>query len=337
MKLTQADYWILPDWMGATKESKRLAEWLFSEENEPLESETAYIIKVKQSAFLFVYVGEKEGHSNFPKLDGHFRYNGFFNLTDYKFYDLGYDLKHWMKLGDAAVFQTREMVMGEAEEKISVQIRKLMNEEWESVLISYKGDTKDLRPVIDKSEIRSLAEKSYLEGKKTAEIVFNPQFSFGSIQRFRITYLHYLTDKEQVSEAIARQWLKQNLVYVSQRKILAGCVREELLEIYQNPGDRIHKISRLKGAVEVLNCKTVVVHMRKNGQAFQIRMKAEGLANPKGRYPFSCVMAKDRSRLQNWFGKYGEIDINEIEQVLYQKSLLYHSKSKEECMEETAV
>lgn len=94
---------------------------------------------------------------------------------------------------------------------------------------------RELIPVIDRTDIRKTAEKLYQEGKTAVDVVYRPQFLFGR-QTGDFTdevYLLYLNHQESVVRAFAGQWLKKELPKISQERIRAGCIKNELQEILQ--------------------------------------------------------------------------------------------------------
>ena len=83
----------------------------------------------------------------------------------------------------------------------------------------------------------------YLQGRNLADIKFVPKISLET--SFSDTmYLLFLEYGEQVVEKIAKRWIKRNIAYISQQRILFGCVRDEFREILNTPNDRIDVYKR---------------------------------------------------------------------------------------------
>ena len=85
-------------------------------------------------------------------------------------------------------------------------------------------------PKITRSEIRNQADKYYEAGKTAEEIFFRPEVPVARYFSDRC-YLLFLDNKEWVAEKVARQWVLENVAYISRQRLWYGCIRDEFMEI----------------------------------------------------------------------------------------------------------
>lgn len=112
------------------------------------------------------------------------------------------------------------------------------------------------------------AERYYLQNGSLADIHFIPQISLEA--SFSGCYIFIVLEYgEQAAEKIARQWIKRNIPYISQQRILYGCVRDEFREILDTPNDRIHKIKHLIQALNETRHKAVQVILCRKRKLFK--------------------------------------------------------------------
>lgn len=195
---------------------------------------------------------------------------------------------------------------------------------WQDFLYQSGCDTKSLLPMVRRSEIRERAERYYLQNGSLADIHFIPQISLEASFSDAI-YLLFLEYGEQAAEKIARQWIKRNIPYISQQRILYGCVRDEFREILDTPNDRIHKIKHLIQALNETRHKAVQVILCRKKKVIQVNMSVEELCNPKGYYSIRGCSQKDRATLERMFGKTAEFRIEDIQSVSYGGIVLYEN------------
>ncbi len=131
-----------------------------------------------------------------------------------------------------------------------------------------------------------------------------------------------------MAEKIAKRWIKRNIAYISQQRILFGCVRDEFREILNSPNDRIHKIKRLIQALEGNNSRTVKIVLCRNGKVIHTNVRAADICNPKGCYAVKSLVPKDRGALYRVFGKAAEFWIEDIQSVSCGRELLYEETKK---------
>lgn len=221
-------------------------------------------------------------------------------------------------------FPNRADIRKDAERCISQKAEEMLSASWQDFLYQSGCDTKSLLPMVRRSEIRERAERYYLQNGSLADIHFIPQISLEASFSDAI-YLLFLEYGEQAAEKIARQWIKRNIPYISQQRILYGCVRDEFREILDTPNDRIHKIKHLIQALNETRHKAVQVILCRKKKVIQVNMSVEELCNPKGYYSIRGCSQKDRATLERMFGKTAEFRIEDIQSVSYGGIVLYEN------------
>lgn len=224
-------------------------------------------------------------------------------------------------------FPCRTDIRREAEERASQKADEILEMHWQEFLYQSGLDTKSLIPLVVRSEIRERAENYYLQDRNLADIKFVPKISLES-SFSDTTYLLFLEYGEQVVEKIAKRWIKRNIAYISQQRILFGCVRDEFREILNTPNDRIHKIKHLIQALEGNNSRTVKIVLCRKGKVIHTNALAEDICNPKGCYAVKSLAPKDRGALNRVFGKVAEFRIEDIQSVSCGRELLYEVAKK---------
>ena len=291
---------MLPTWVVSGSCTGSFLAWLEETETKSTWENLDYtVVKVEQGNFFYLYLQKRTGK----------------NLI------LGNDLNF------AGLFSKKNSSLYDVDEKLTAMLglpEEMLSASWQDFLYQSGCDTKSLLPMVRRSEIRERAERYYLQNGSLADIHFIPQISLEASFSDAI-YLLFLEYGEQAAEKIARQWIKRNIPYISQQRILYGCVRDEFREILDTPNDRIHKIKHLIQALNETRHKAVQVILCRKKKVIQVNMSVEELCNPKGYYSIRGCSQKDRATLERMFGKTAEFRIEDIQSVSYGGIVLYEN------------
>lgn len=326
MKLKKEESEMMPVWVLSGVYTKFFFSWLNeAEESHIWEHQNDTVVKMKQGNFIYLYLQKGAGKNLAPGHD--LKFAGLFVRKNYNLYDVDLELAVLLGLPEEIGFPCRTDIRREAEERASQKADEILEMHWQEFLYQSGLDTKSLIPLVVRSEIRERAENYYLQDRNLADIKFVPKISLES-SFSDTTYLLFLEYGEQVVEKIAKRWIKRNIAYISQQRILFGCVRDEFREILNTPNDRIHKIKHLIQALEGNNSRTVKIVLCRKGKVIHTNALAEDICNPKGCYAVKSLAPKDRGALNRVFGKVAEFRIEDIQSVSCGRELLYEVAKK---------
>lgn len=314
---------VLPAWVVSGSCTGSFFAWLEETDTKSTWENLDYtVVKVEQGNFFYLYLQKRTGKNLIPGNDLNFA--GLFSKKNRSLYDVDDKLTAMLGLSEEMGFPNRSDIRKEAERCISQKAEEMLSTCWQDFLYQSECDTKSLLPMVRRSEIRERAEHHYLQNGSLADIQFIPRISLGA-SFSDATYLLFLEYGEQAAEKIAKQWIKRNIPYISQQRILYGCVRDEFREILDTPNDRIHKIKLLMQALNGTCHKAVQVILCRKKSIIEVNMPVEELCNPNGRYSIRGCSKKDRTTLERMFGKTAEFRIEDIRSVSHGGTVLYEN------------
>lgn len=326
MKLKREEPTMLPAWVLSGACTERFFAWLNeTEESDTWEHQNCTVLKIGQGSFFYLYLQKGTGKSLVPGHD--LKFAGLYVRKNYNLYDVDMKLAALLGLPEEIGFPCITDVRKEAEEQAGQKADEILGMHWQEFVCQSGLDARSLIPLVVRSEIRECAENYYLQGVNPAEIKFVPKISLETSFSDN-TYLLFLEYGEQVAEKIAKRWIKRNIAYISQQRILCGCVRDELREILNTTNDRMHKIKHLIQALEGNSCRTVKIVLCRKGKVIHTDVRAADLCNPKGCYSVKSLAQKDRRVLECVFGKPAEFRIEDIQSVSCGGELLYETAAK---------
>lgn len=316
----------LPGWASQSSSAKALLKWLQGGDSV-LDVKGRLIYKVPRRRFFFLYMAWTEEIGQFLSIGKGMAFAGLCDTKDYALYDVSDALYETAGMEKNAA--GKESIMQEAEGRITAWIQRLMETDWDAILADAGCEKEALLPAVDRMKIRSQAEAYYLDGKTPKDIAYRPRFFYGDPKNFADgVYLTYLSDPENMAQAVARCWLLENAEEASRQRILCGCIREELAEIIKKPDSHAGKVKRLRDAVRASGAKQVVVRIEKRGRSAQFKVRAGGLLDRGGRYLCKDIAEGGRPQAEWIFGQAKSFQVEDIEQVLYKQTLLYCREDK---------
>lgn len=225
----------LPIWVEIGEGTRTLFQWLLRQQDDMLKLRDYVFVKARTEECLLVYCAEKQGENIFGRAYG-LDFSGIFNPRECCLYDISDKLRKAADIPDDIFFPTKQDVEAEAQSEIQKYGANRVRTDWYTLLEGSGYTTRDLIPCIDRTKIQREARRIYSEGKTAEDIVYEPQFIFGKRmgQFTDEIYLLYLNHKECVVRSFAERWLKKELLRISHKRIIYGCIRDELKEIKKN-------------------------------------------------------------------------------------------------------
>lgn len=222
----------LPDWISAGKETKNLYEWLeYSKDGINLFSGCLFM-KVTAGSCALIYTedaGRTEGTNRFRLC----RLCGIYRKRDHTLYEAAPVLYQTFGIPAEICFPDKTDIQKELEEKVTTRGRERIRQEWDQ-LVQRAGFTgEELIPFINREQIRMTARRYFQIGKRAADILYLPRFSFAAIQNELPDelLLQYLENEKDVVGTVTEDWLMKSLAEISRKRIFYGCVREEMAEM----------------------------------------------------------------------------------------------------------
>lgn len=225
----------LPDWIHEGIRTKEFLKWLEGNgESIGAFSEWTILKGTVQNCVLIYGV-------EFNKTEGtdqlHFlRLYGIFRKTDRTLYEVSPVLYQAVGIPEEFHFPNKETVQSEIEEKVMARGKKLIDEDWDQLIIRSGCTREQLIPAINREQIRKTSIRYFQMGKNSKDIVYFPRFSFETVRGGfpDKIFLQYLNDDVQTVAEVTRGWLKACLPEISMKKIFYGCVREEMADMERN-------------------------------------------------------------------------------------------------------
>lgn len=325
MKLKQADLDMLPAWVKSGKNTVQFLEWILDDRCFVWETLGHILVKIKQGKFLFLYLSEKKSGSYITIKQG-LAFCGLFYTGNYELYDVQVPLLYILGMQQDAAFQSKENAVRFLEQEVSDKIGDIIRNHWYDIIAEKKYEVHQLIPALNFENVKSIAEKFYLDGWSIEEVTYKPKFSFG--QQIPDTYyLMYLEHGEHTVNVIAKQWIRKHLPEISKERIYFGCIREQMREIPSN--GRLAKVRQIRSCLTGLENETVHVKIDKNEKTLYIRVKAKELMARQGRYSLTCFPTRDRLQYEKLFGKSVLLQIEDIKSVSLFQKVLYIQKGQE--------
>lgn len=160
------------------------------------------------------------------------------------------------------------------------------------------------------------AKKIFLYEKENFEIKFNCKFEIEQLSDE--TYLAFIKDRNTVVNEYANRIINDHQEGFLAQFIKNDYLQNELDKITENPDDILHKIKAIIKAVEKSGGKTVTVTICKEDENCTFKYEAAYLKrDPNGYYPSWNIIASDRHKFEDMYGRNARFYPEEITQITY--------------------
>lgn len=283
-----------------------------------------------EKGILYIYINRSYNRSNSTSLEfgGKFEFAGVYNKRDGEFYFCSYELSNL--LGDeynASEFDDAPM---------QAKIASLINSK---VMELIDNDVKNLEKYTDNSTYHWLERdleyiKEYgckdrtveniIAGKTIEDIVVAYDMKPDRISsRAMIEYL--IKGEEFILDRAIRE-IEGNYKQLQYQFEKNEIVKKEMVEILNDAEHPVHYTKRVMEAMLTGDYKTVNVTVTKeDGNTCTFKTEAGCLYydNTFSYYSSYNIVAKDRSKFYEAFGKHADYRVKEIEKITYGKKVLY--------------
>lgn len=324
MGLAQMDQDALSGWVQAGEHTRPFFDWLLEPEGKGVwEAEGRLVTKVRQENFLFLYLTEKKGQ--YLRVNEALQFGGLF--CGGMLHDVQEPLREALGIPEGIQFQSKDEAAAELEQKVSEKVQDLIEHHWDEILAEQRYETRQILPLLNREEVRGMAESYYLNGTPIEQVAFQPSFSFG--RQFPDThYLMYLEHDGHAVNAIAKQWVRKHVPEISKKRILYGCIREEMRDIPDN--GRLAKVRLIRESLAGLEGETMLAEIRKKGSVLPIHMRAEALMDRQGRYSLSGLATRERQQFERQYGRTAILLAEDIRRVSLGRKVLYTAGQEQE-------
>lgn len=319
---------MLPQWVQSGVDTQPFLDWLLGTDIQPWEMRDCVILKVPQKNFLYLYYATKSSKQRL-KLSSGLDFAGLFCKRTYELYEVNKRLQSGLGIPEDMTFYGKKESAVLLEQEITKKIFDLITNHWDMVLQESNHETKELLPMLKREEVRCMAERFYLDGVTVDQVVYKPVFTFGGVLS-DTNYLLYLEHGLRVVNAMAMRWVRNHVPELSKQRILYGCIREEMQQIRAD--GRLLKIRQMRETLAGLEEKMVLVEFRLKGKPVYVRMKASVLMEQKGRFPLTCLAAREREQLKKRYGKLASagLQVEDVQSVSWNRKILYAADGKQE-------
>lgn len=168
------------------------------------------------------------------------------------------------------------------------------------------------------------AKKAFIEGKEPSDIVYKCPYSTDSMSD--ADYIQFISDNEPLVEREANAYIEEHQENILAQFYNNALLKKELQSIYDDPGNILHRVKAIIGAVEQSGAKTVNVTVNKDDKDFTFKYETRTLKfAPDSYYSSYYMKASDRREFENLFGRSTDFYPNEITQITYGRNAIYNA------------
>ena len=285
---------------------------------------TYYFVRVqKNEDFDYLYCQRQYSGKELAR-GGTFKYAGIFCRRDGELYDAQYDVQ------GMAGEDTQERGAGQLRENLQQDVRRLVE-------AAVANDRRNLQitELSDPELLRKLKNEQdyYAKSKARERFLDAAEFEPPSFQCFyeaenwtEDSLLSYILDPQGYAAKEATDYMEGN-----QEEMLFDflCNDVELAEYQALVDDRdnpVHIVKKIMAAMNTTSAKTVNVTIYKDGEKFSFKTEAQELRRDcKDYYSTWNIVAADRRKFEQRFGRHAEYYPQEIVRITYARAVLYEA------------
>ena len=285
---------------------------------------TYYFVRVaKNEAFDYLYCQREYSGKELAR-GGAFKYAGIYCRNDGELYDGQYDV-----LGLAGE-DIEERSAGQLREDLQRNVRQLVEatigNDRRNLQIAELSDPELLRKLKNEQDYyaKSKARERFLDAAEFEPPSFRCFYEAGNWTEESL--LSYILDPQGYAAKEAAAYMEEN-----QEEMLFDFLYNdvELAEYQALVDDRdnpVHIVKKIMAAMNTTSAKTVNVTIYKDGEKFSFKTEAQELRRDcKDYYSTWNIVAADRRKFEQRFGRHAEYYPQEIVRITYARAVLYEA------------
>ena len=307
--------------------NEQFMSWLASGEHSPccLTNKGTHFVIVrvrKSSCFDYLFLQSSYREQEIQRGDA-LKYAGIYSKLDGLIYDGRYDLK---ELTDGETMLTR--CAGALSDKLKLAVRELVEKsvgnDRSSLAVTELTDSRLLSSLdyAQRHGAKDEARKRYLDTVDFEPLAYACQYE--PDHWTDETLLDFIADPEAYAEKEAAAYLT-----AQQEQILYSFLHDDLVQaeydaLLADNADPVHCVKRIMAAMRSTDAKTVNVTVCKDGTELTFKTEAQPLrCDCTSYYSTWNIVAADRRRFEQAFGRHADYTPAEILRITYSRSVLY--------------
>ena len=301
-------------------------QWLKTNGAEPFTHKEYQIIKIERSqSFDYLYMGWTDGRMC---RGNDFKFAGIYHRTSEKIFCASWSLSNAC---DPTLLDGRseEEVSGDFVSGVRAKVNEIINDNKANLSIT-KVESWSLNQSLEyaaKYGAYEVARSLFVNKGKDAKAVYRCGYNPRTLSDEML--LFYIDSPEEAVLQSAKKFIEDN-----QEGILANLLKNELvnaeLEKIRNDTSRPEfMVQRIMSAVKSCDAKTVNVTINKGGVELAFKTDTSPLVRdcPSGKYSSWEIVAQDRRKFEELFGRWTDYAPEEIVRIMYRGKVVYEKNA----------
>lgn len=249
------------------------------------------------------------------------KYSGLYNLKSNAFYDTTYDLENILSIKSTASLdelkeKIKSLVLKKCIEIIKKDFKNIDNVKAKITLNDF--DKKNIEEV-KKYRSKEVATQYFLEGKTIDDI----NVCINNTPKIYFEYIARYINNNLFIDEIAQKHINDNLKDIYLNYLYTEMYKKEFLKIHDDKTNILHIRKAIKESVK--DKKTVNVTIFKDNKKFSFKTDANVFKHGIycDHYSTYDIVAKDRQKFYDLFGRIADYTANEILAITYCKKVIY--------------
>ena len=163
----------LPDWVKEGKVTRDFLAWL-KESEDNIENFSGYVLmKVTVRSCVLIYTAGEENTQGAKQIHS-LALSGILRKKDCALYEVSPVLYQAVGIPKEFGFPDKSYVQAELEEKVTLQGRERIKQEWDQLVLKSGVTKEQLIPVIDRVQIHAAARRYFQMGKRFKSSQYRP-------------------------------------------------------------------------------------------------------------------------------------------------------------------
>ena len=253
------------------------------------------------------------------------KFCGVYDMERQALYMMGDSLCCFAHGPSPLVAKTGRSMIEELCGKINRRVEEIIDNDRNNLTVQEIADPWEMRDLQCCQEHRAREEAIQMIFKgETPDGRFHSDYAMEELPED--VFMSWLQDPEGFVQSKAEQYIE-----INQKRFFLQFLRNDaLLAEYQtlvnNTGSPIHQMKAIADALSGSNAKRVSVTVQKGGEELTFKMKASQMKGHHTYYSTHDILAADRCRFQQVFGRNADFRAEDVVRITYGKKTLYEAE-----------
>ena len=280
----------------------------------------------KRPGFDYLYYQRQYGGDGLRRKDG-FQYAGLYCTADGLIYDADYALTHMDGADKTLPARSYEALHRQLQQDVRAMIEQRVADDRGNLTVHELTDEKFLCALEDYRKYYAARDvrQRYLETGELDSDGFHCRYVPEGWTED--AFLSYIADPLAYAEQEAERYWSENQEEIYLQFLEQDARDAEQAAIAANPQSPVHIVRQIMAVMNASSAKTVNVTVRKDGKELTFKTETGDLRRDcTGGYSHWHMIAADRRRFFECFGRNAEYRPEEILRITYGRSILYEAK-----------